>query len=200
MFKIILKITEMAQNYVKLVLKERDVAVDATLGNGNDTIFLSGLVPEGRVYSFEIQRECVKKFKKEIEIKGIRNVEVINDGHENMDLYIKESPKAIMFNLGYLPRGNKNVITRPETTVAALKKGLKMLSPGGIITIAVYRGHEGGEEEGNAVLDFINGLDPKIYNAMVIKYVNRKGMAPFLLVIEKNCSVGGDKYNSPGLL
>ncbi|MCX7905048.1 MAG: class I SAM-dependent methyltransferase, partial [Caloramator sp.] len=181
----------MAHDYVKNVVKNDDIVVDATLGNGNDTLFLSSLVSDGMVYAFEVQRMAVEKFNIKMREDNINNVEVILDGHENMDKYIDKTVKAVMFNLGYLPGADKSVTTKTETTLIALEKSLKLLQNGGIITIAAYIGHEEGSKESMAVLDYIKTLDPKAYSVMQISYINRNN-APFLVVIEKNDSYHED--------
>lgn len=191
MYRIVLKATSMAQDYIKKVVKNDDIVVDATLGNGNDTLFLSSLVPYGRVYAFEVQRVAVEKFNTKIQEANINNVEVILDGHENVDKYIDKKVKAVMFNLGYLPGADKTITTKTETTLTAIEKSLKLLQKGGIITIAAYIGHEEGSRESMAVLDYIKTLDPKVYSVMQISYINRNN-APFLVVIEKNDSCRED--------
>lgn len=120
---------------------------------------------------------------------------MINDGHENILNYVMEAPKAIMFNLGYLPGGDEKIITRPDTTLKALSDSLKILKPGGVITLVVYTGHLGGAEEGLLIDEFIKKLDPKIYSVMQIKFANRDERAPYLIVIEKNDSYNEDKHN-----
>lgn len=173
----------MAQNIIEKVVEENDIVVDATLGNGNDTIFLSKLVPGGRVYSFDIQASAIESFKKSKEY--CENVCLIHDGHENMDKYVKENPRVIMFNLGYLPGGDENIITKPETTIQALKRGLQLLSPGGIISIVSYIGHKGGQSEADEVLKLAMGLNAREYSIMETRFINVNS-APFLLIIEKN--------------
>jgi len=195
MYRIVLKATRMAQDIIKKVIDETDIAVDATLGNGNDTLFLSNLLHRGKVYAFDIQAIAIERFKKTIDERNIKNVILINDGHENILNYVKEAPKAIMFNLGYLPGGDEKIITRPDTTLKALSDSLKILRPGGVITLVVYTGHLGGAEEGILIDEFIKKLDPKIYSVMQIKFANRDEKAPYLIVIEKNDSYNEDKHN-----
>lgn len=185
MYKVVLKATTMAHNLIKSVVTDGDLVVDATLGNGNDTIFLSGLTPNGKVYAFDIQDEAVVKFKKMIADENINNVEVINDGHENIDRYVHDKVKVIMFNLGYLPGADKSITTKKETTLIALEKSLELLMPGGLMTVAAYIGHDEGAKEAEAVLDLIKSLDSKKYSVMQISFLNRNN-APFLVVIEKN--------------
>lgn len=194
MFKIVIKATKLAQGIVKQVVMENDIVVDATLGNGKDTLFLSKLVPMGRVYSFDIQHSAIEGFKK---IQGdIENVCLIHDGHENINKYVTERPKAIMFNLGYLPGGDENIITKPETTIQAIILGLQLLSPGGIISIVSYICHNGGQNEADEVLKLVRGLNPREFSVMETRFINVNN-APFLLIIEKNDNYHVDKYNTP---
>ncbi|GFR34306.1 tRNA (mnm(5)s(2)U34)-methyltransferase [Thermobrachium celere] len=191
MYKVVLKATTLAHDIVKKVVVDGDCVVDATLGNGNDTIFLNSLTPNGIVYSFEVQKHAVDKFRSLIEEKKLKNIEVIHDGHENMDKYIKTKVKAIMFNLGYLPGSDKTVTTKSDTTLKAVEKGLNILSPGGIMTIAAYIGHDEGEKEAEEVVKYVSQLDSKCYSIMKINFINRKN-APFLIVIEKNDNLRED--------
>jgi predicted methyltransferase len=188
MFKVVLKVTQMAQRMIEMIVKPNDVVVDGTLGNGNDTVFLSGLVPEGKVYSFEIQEKAVESFKEVMDKKNIKNVTVINSGHENLESFVLERPAAVMFNLGYLPGGDESIITLPHTTLKALESSTKILKPGGIITIASYSGHPGGQEEQNAVQNWVRALNPKHFSVMEASFTNGKNNSPMLIVIEKNDS------------
>jgi predicted methyltransferase len=191
MYKVVLKATSLAHKIVEKVVVDGDVVVDATLGNGNDSLFLSSLTINGMVYSFEVQKSAVDRFNKIIDEEGIKNIKVINNGHQNMDLYIDKKVKAIMFNLGYLPGSDKTITTKSDTTLEAVQKGLKLLVPGGVMTIAVYVGHEEGQREAEDLLKEITELDSKHFSVMNINFINRKN-APFLLVIEKNDSYRED--------
>jgi hypothetical protein len=191
MFRIVLKATKMAQNIVREVVGETDTAVDATLGNGNDTLFLSNLLPMGKVFSFDIQMSAIEKFKQNNE--NCSNVMLIHDGHENIDKYPVGIPKVIMFNLGYLPGGDEKIITKAESTTAAVGKGLKLLCPGGIMTIIIYSGHEGGAEERDSVLELVRNLNARDFSVMETQFSNGKKLAPLLVVIEKNNSHHADR-------
>lgn len=193
MFRVVQKATKISQYIISKVVNRDDAVVDATLGNGKDTAFLSTLVPDGKVFAFEIQKEAVEKYKRYIDNNGLKNIILINDGHENMDKYIKEEVKAIIFNLGYLPGGDESITTHPDTTVEALKRGLQILMPGGVIAIVVYTGHDGGKEEKKAVMDCLKMLDARMYSVMEISYINKNEDAPSILVIEKNSSYHGHK-------
>ena len=50
-----------------------------------------------------------------------------------------------MYNLGFLPGGNKEITTLAKTTMKSIEDGLELLDSNGIMTIAVYRGHAEGK-------------------------------------------------------
>ncbi|MBO5653754.1 MAG: SAM-dependent methyltransferase, partial [Clostridia bacterium] len=128
-------------------LREGDVAVDFTMGNGNDTLFLSETVGDtGHVYAFDIQEEALVSTKEHLESCGApENYTLICASHHLVKDYVKEPIKAGMFNLGYLPRsGKKSVTTMRETTMPAVEAAIDLLADDGILLIAVYPGHEEG--------------------------------------------------------
>lgn len=184
---ILRKLTDVAQKYVGEVLKEGDHAIDATVGNGKDTEFLARRVGEnGKVYGFDIQDVAIEKTFKSLQEKNLAlRVKFIKDGHENMLKYIEKPVKAIMFNLGYLPGGNHKIITRPDTTVKAIDDGLKILLPGGLVSIICYYGHPGGIEEKDSVLNYVKALDAFKYTVLYYGYINKKNNPPILILIEK---------------
>lgn len=166
-----------------------DQVIDATVGNGNDTVKLASLVGQiGKVYGFDVQEQAIEETKKKLILTGLADqVELHHSGHENMDSVITQenSIAAIVFNLGYLTRSDKSVITKPDTTLAAIEKGLKLLHKGGIILVMVYYGHEGGSEEKNAVLSYAQSLPQKEYNIFQYSFINQINSPPFLIGIEK---------------
>ncbi|MFZ5965802.1 MAG: class I SAM-dependent methyltransferase [Bacillota bacterium] len=185
--KYLTKATDIAQSIMTHIIKKGNTSVDATMGNGNDTLFLANLVgDDGKVYAFDIQSLAVHNTEKLLlEHNMAHRAALIEDGHENMDKYIKESIDAAMFNLGYLPKGDRNIITRSETTIMALKKCLDLLKQNGIITLCVYYGHEGGLKEKEQLSMFLETLDQKQYDVLEMKFMNQKNNPPNLIVIEK---------------
>jgi tRNA G37 N-methylase Trm5 len=138
-------------------LSEGDVAVDFTMGNGNDTLFLSKTVGEsGRVYAFDIQEGAINSTRAHLEANGApENYQLICASHHRVAEFVKEPFKAGMFNLGYLPRsGEKGVTTMRETTMPAVEKAIEMLLPDGVLIIAVYPGHLEGELEGDMLREY----------------------------------------------
>lgn len=176
-----------AHKEISSVVKNGDVVIDGTAGNGKDTIFLAQLVgEEGLVYAFDIQQEALERTKEKlIEANLISRVKLIHSGHENMEHYVKSPVKAVMFNLGYLPGGNKNIITKPQTTLEALRQSLKLLQRYGIVSLTVYTGHPGGFEEWLALKSFLEKLDRNHYDVLLQRFLNREPQSPFNVIIQK---------------
>lgn len=191
-------IIELAHGFVARAMGSGGVAVDATAGNGNDTVFLAQLVgAEGRVFAFDVQEAAIRSTAEKLVSASLADrVTLVHDSHANMLKYVLgdvngdvHGPvRAVMFNLGYLPRGDKSVITRADSTLAALEASLSLLAPGGIIVAVLYVGHPGGQEEADAVMDWSEELDPKRYQVFRYDLVNVKTNPPFLLAIEKKGS------------
>ena len=184
--KYINKVTEVNKIYLENIINEDDVVIDATMGNGYDTVYLAKKVgPKGKVYAFDVQEEAIKSTSKKVDREELENVELILDGHQNMDKYVQEEVSCIVFNLGYLPRAKHQTITKSDTTLEAIKKGLDLLKPNGVMSIAIYSGHEGGMEEKNAVYEFTQTLDQNYFNVLCTKFINQINNPPELLLIEK---------------
>ncbi|WP_333887639.1 class I SAM-dependent methyltransferase [Clostridium sp.] len=168
-------------------LKEGDIAVDATMGNGNDTVFLAELVGQsGKVYGFDIQEDAIKSTQKKIIDKNLfKYVKLINDGHENMDNYISEKVKLVIFNLGYLPKGKHYITTNADTTLIALKKALNLIDKNGVVILVVYYGHEQGKYEKISLEKYSRKLDQRKYNVVKMDFINQINSPPMLMVIEK---------------
>lgn len=140
-------------------------AVDATAGNGHDTLFLAQLVGEngGRVAAFDIQAEAITATQKRLEKNGFAGLaDLFLCGHEKMAEVLPATWRgdvcAIFFNLGYLPRSSHEVKTRAKTTLPALCAAWELLAPGGFISLAVYTRHSGGFEESEKVEKWLNEM------------------------------------------
>ena len=173
---------EMAHDFLSQVITPEDIVVDATMGNGYDTLFLAKLAKQ--VYSFDIQEQALEKTSQRLQEAGLSNAELILQGHETVDQFVTEV-KAAIFNLGYLPSADKSIITQPQTTLEALEKLCRMLVKGGRIAIMIYYGHEGGDIERDAVLDFVSQLPQQEYTATIYRTLNQINNPPFLVMIEK---------------
>lgn len=182
-----IRITELAHEQIARALSSGDLAVDATAGKGRDTLFLAQQVgPGGRVYAFDIQQEALEKTYSLLARYGLgERVTLINDGHEGMSKHITEPVGAVMFNLGYLPGGDPNIVTDLETTLPALEASLRLLRPGGVITLVLYGGHARGAAEKAAVLDYCAGLEGSAYGVVQTRLLNCVGVPPELVVVKK---------------
>lgn len=176
----------LAKMIAKDIVKKGSRVVDATMGNGNDTLFLSELVGEmGYVYAFDIQDEALKSTEKRLEEAGFSNYKLICDGHENMETYIEGQVDFIMFNLGYLPKSSHEITTKAETTVVAVEKALKLLKKGGIIALVIYHGHEEGKREKVELESYLASLSQKEFTVFKSSFINQINNPPILIAIER---------------
>lgn len=181
------RVTDSAKFFIKQVLKENQIAVDATCGNGNDTAFLSNLVgANGKVFSFDIQKQALEQAKILLEKESVySNYSLICDNHNQIRNYLNDyigNVSAVMFNLGFLPGSDKSVKTTPTNTIEALKQCIELLATPGIITICVYPHKEGVLEE-EAILNMTKDLTGE-FNSYTFKRVNRNN-PPYLIIITR---------------
>ncbi len=141
-------------------IKPGDTVADFTMGNGHDTLWLSQTVgEEGHVYSFDIQAQAIESTKKLLtEENAPENYTLIHDSHANAKEHIPCKIKAGMFNLGYLPGGDKSITTKHDSTLLAVDAAIELLDNDGIILIAVYPGHAEGTVEGNMLYEKLSAI------------------------------------------
>lgn len=181
-------ITELVHQFLAEKIQEGDLCLDATAGNGHDTVFLCEQVGEtGQVLAFDIQELAVEHTKKRLqERKFADRAQVYLDSHCNMHQYVKEQTvSCITFNLGYLPGGNHGVATRADTTIKALEISLRLLKKSGVISLVIYSGGDTGFEEKQAVLAWLKQLDEKKYLVLLGSYYNRPNHPPIPVWIVK---------------
>ena len=165
-----------------------EVAVDFTMGNGNDTLFLSETVGEaGRVYAFDIQEDALNSTRERLEAaKAPQNYTLICASHHRVREFVKEPIKAGMFNLGYLPgSGRKAVTTMRETTMPAVEAAIDMLLHDGVLLVAIYPGHEEGALEGEMLREYFSTLSRYKICASEFRIVNSPE-SPYFFLIEKS--------------
>ena len=203
----------MAQRLVAERLGPGGLAVDATAGGGVDTLFLARTAgPGGWVYAFDVQESAIARTRERLANAGrsrdqavetgsqtafgdnsgtpvpLAQVELFLAGHERMaelvPLGAHGKIRAVMFNLGYLPGGASSVITRPETTLAALEAGLALLAPEGVLTAVLYPGHEGGDTEADTVAQWAAEVPAAAAQTALYRFT-QKPRAPYLVALEK---------------
>ena len=158
-----MRLVDRAHELLGEALSEGDIAIDATAGNGHDVAFLAEQVgSSGKVYAFDLQNEAIEATRKLLVQNELENVEMHQCGHERMDEVlppeIMGQVAAVTFNLGYLPGGDKSVVTQTTTTRLALRTAMDLLRPGGLWVVVAYRGHPGGPEECAAVREELSSL------------------------------------------
>ncbi len=184
------RILTYSKTLIKTTTQEGDITIDATVGNGLDTLFLSQLVKDkGHVFGFDIQDKAISNTRKLLENNYCRNVTLYKMGHENVKekIPINYHGKiaSAIFNLGYLPKGDKTITTTKETTIRAIEDILTLLKPNGIIVLVVYSGHPEGKLEKEALLNYVKCLNQKQYQVLLYQFINQINHAPFVIAIEK---------------
>ena len=166
----------LAREAIQRTVLPGDSVIDATMGNGHDTLMLCEAVgPGGRVYAFDIQLQAVDETEKRLREHGMADrATLIHAGHERMAEYVKEPVKAVMFNLGWLPGGNHSVTTKWETTRQAVESALTLLLPSGIVVICAYPGHEEGAREERELTAFLSGLSNRQYNVLHQRFLKEE--------------------------
>lgn len=155
------RLTESAHDFLAARIADGGVTLDATAGNGHDSVFLARRVGDsGLVYGFDIQADALDKTYKRLQDAGLEaRVRLIHAGHQDMVAHIDARHRgrlaAVMFNLGYLPGGDKHLVTRTRTTLAALAGSAEILAPGGGLSILAYPGHAGGAAECASVAQWV---------------------------------------------
>ncbi|HPE94637.1 MAG TPA: class I SAM-dependent methyltransferase [Bacillota bacterium] len=179
-----LQLLDYAKSFITSAVPENGTVADFTMGNGHDTLFLCRLVPEGKVYAFDIQQQALNNTKKLLDESGVTNAILIKDSHANAAEYIDGPIDAGMFNLGWLPGGDKSIHTLRESTLKAVDSAVAMLREGGIITVSVYPGHSEGTTEGDLLTEKLSTLDKLHYCVSYLRLINSPD-APYVIAIEK---------------
>ncbi|WP_298036012.1 class I SAM-dependent methyltransferase [uncultured Desulfuromonas sp.] len=196
----LLHITSWAHEFVAEVVGPGDFAVDLTAGKGSDALFLARKVaPGGRVLAFDIQEEALECSRRTLEQAAVpvhvwgeddfppvlpEGVSLVHDTHARLESYLHGAPRAVIANLGFLPGSESTVKTAEHSTCVALRQACLSLEVGGRIAVAVYVGHSGGREEGQALERVFGDLSSRKWHVLRLEVANRKE-APYLLVAEK---------------
>ncbi len=176
-----------AHQLLKSAISPGAIVLDATAGNGYDTVHLASCVgSKGHVYALDIQAEAIQATHKHLKQYDLLNcVTLINASHADVAQHVPNNIQAAVFNLGYLPRSNKQLTTQVVSTMAALKQTLQLLAHGGLLVIVAYRGHTEGAAEYKAIQQWATELSPT--KVVVAKYelVNLKSDPPVVFALEK---------------
>lgn len=175
-------------DYLHKHIQPGNTVIDATLGNGYDTLKIAELLlGQGKIYGFDIQPLAIESSQQLLSSLPAPKpiIHLIEDSHANFAQYIQEEVDFIIYNLGYLPKGNKAITTLAESTLQSVKSGLALLKANGIMLIAVYHGHDAGKSEKATLESYLSTLDQKYFNVLKQQFINQKNTPPFIYVIEK---------------
>ena len=177
----------LAKEILSRAVSPGDAVIDATMGNGHDTLFLCESVgPSGRVYAFDVQEQAVASTEALLRREGVLNrARLFCCGHQHMNDYVDEPVQAAVFNLGWLPGGDHSVTTHWETTREAVSKALDLLQPGGVLVLCAYPGHSEGDRERNELVPFLSSLSNKAFNVLRQSFLNAGPGAPECFVVQK---------------
>lgn len=183
-----ISLPKLTHELLSAYLRKGDIAIDATIGNGHDTAFLLEKVgKKGHVYGFDIQASAIESTRQQC--TDAENLTLILDNHAKLADYIPSHEvgkiKVCMFNLGYLPGGDKTLITRSESTLQALDAASEVLMVGGILSVLAYPGHPDGDQETAQVADWCGKLSPDQFDCRVFDSDAENPQAPRLWLVDK---------------
>lgn len=196
-YNLLARTTDMAMAMTLRYVREGDLVIDATAGNGYDTLSLAKTVgKKGRVLAFDVQEEALERTKQFLkENHALSQCRLILDSHENLDKHLQElyhvSPRyegelsAVTFNFGYMPRGKKDITTNADSSLAAIKKAVYSIRQGGVVTAVIYSGHPEGKKERKAILKWAETLPSKEYHVVFTNMLNQRINPPEILWITR---------------
>ena len=185
---------DLAHQYWERILQKADWAIDATCGNGNDTLKLAEILfqnaPLGGLIGIDIQEEAIHRTKdllrSHLSEKSLAHIHLYSQSHADFPSLAFENPiRLIVYNLGYLPKGNKQLTTQTESSLKSIRQALKLVISGGAVSITCYPGHEEGAREEKAILEEVSRLSPATWNVCYHRFPNRLA-SPSLLLIQKS--------------
>lgn len=191
----------LAHRYWQEKILPGDIAIDATCGNGQDTLFLSQL-PLSKIVAIDIQETaltCTKELLKKYFLEySEERIQLLLKSHADIDqIDLPKAPRLIVYNLGYLPKGDKSITTKTSTTLISLKKSLSIVEEGGAISLTCYPGHDEGCSEEKALLEFCQTLPSALWSVCHHRWINQHSKAPSLLWLQKRTADASNALLQP---
>ncbi|MGM9929916.1 MAG: class I SAM-dependent methyltransferase [Bacillus sp. (in: firmicutes)] len=185
------RILPFARLLVEKAVSEGDYVVDATAGNGHDTLFLTKLVgEEGHVFSFDIQEQALNETKKRLLAHQTDHLATLFlNSHDQIKALLPDEcigkVTGAIFNLGYLPGGDKQIVTLSHSTIAAIEQLLEIMAVEGIIVLVVYHGHPEGAIEKDELMKYVTAIPQDKAHVLHYGFMNQVNAPPFIIAIEK---------------
>ncbi|MBP2653016.1 MAG: putative rRNA methylase [Firmicutes bacterium] len=183
----VISAVQMAHAFLTAKLSEARYILDATAGNGHDTLFLAKHTPpDATIWFFDIQEQSLLNTISALNEAGLAyKCRPIHDCHTKIRNYVNNPLDAVMFNLGYLPGGSHEVTTKTDTTLTAIQETLRLLAHGGLLSVVAYPGHPEGRLENEAVRGYLSQLLQKEFTVGSWEMVNQQNTPPILYIVEK---------------
>ena len=180
-------VIEFVHDIIRLKVDSNDICVDNTIGNGNDTLFLASI--SKFVYGFDIQQIALDNTEKLLNENNKTNYKLFLKSHDLIDdcidIEILKEVKCFIYNLGYLPKGDKTITTNYQTTLNSLKKCVCYLNHHSLIFLTCYIGHKQGKIESDKLLEYTKNLDHNEYEVTTYNVINQDNNPPFVIIIER---------------
>ena len=179
-------LTQLAQQIISAHFASQDdlpLAIDATVGNGHDTLFLAKL-GFNKVLGFDVQQGAIATTQAKLLAAGLDHVVLLHQGHEEMSRHLSIPANCFMFNFGYLPRGDKSITTSAQSSLAALSAASQATAANGIISLLCYPGHPVGRDETTAIQHWLSTLSDDWQLAQHLSE-NANSTTPVLIVLRK---------------
>ena len=174
---------DLAKNYWQTHLQPNDFAIDMTCGNGHDTQFLAQLLPKGLVYSVDIQESALEKAHGRC--KDFPHIRFLHQSHSLPITPLPSAPRLIVYNLGYLPGGDKSITTRTEDTLTSLGLSTQILDSTGALSITCYPGHDEGQREEKEILSWAKNLSSDKWRVCLHQWINQHRSPSLLWILRR---------------
>ncbi|UNM96944.1 16S rRNA (cytosine(1402)-N(4))-methyltransferase [Ignatzschineria rhizosphaerae] len=187
-YQYLTSIHPLIDQYIDQFIQPHSIVIDATLGNGHDSYKIAQKMDHtGKLYGFDIQKMAIENSQQLLNTlpENAPKITLIEDSHSNFKTHIKEPVDFIIYNLGYLPKGDKEITTLAKSTLESVQAGLELLTDNGKMLIAVYHGHIAGQAEKIALEEYLQNLDQKAFHVFKQQFINQKNSPPFIYLIEK---------------
>ncbi|MFM7182502.1 MAG: class I SAM-dependent methyltransferase [Verrucomicrobiales bacterium] len=199
------KATEFARSLLTAHLRPGDAAIDATCGNGHDTLALVQCVgPKGFVLAIDIQIAAIESTLALLaENNCAGSVKIVHGNHADLSKLWSEhagkhpAPRVMIFNLGYLPGAGKEIVTKEDTTLAALAQSADLLAADGLLLCTCYPGHPGGDVETSAVRAWMTSLPHGEWLVACYEMPNQPARPPVVFAAWKRGDRGVSVEDSP---
>lgn len=182
----------LAHKYWNICGKKGGTFVDATSGNGRDSLYLAKnflTSQSGKLFCIDIQSKAIEAtqnlLSRSLSAAVLDRISYHLTCHTDIE-FLPPNIDIFVYNLGYLPGGDKSLTTNSQTTLLSLKKAMKYLNPNGIISIMSYPGHDRGKIELDSLLGFVSSL-PYKYIVGRHQWINRFRSPELFLIRQKIC-------------